>query len=67
MIPPLAPPNGTFTTAHFQVIQAATARKIVLHAKTFKDLNAAGIHSRGDVNLQLAVRHAHHGVQIGIE
>ncbi len=23
--PPLAPPNGMFTTAHFQVIQAASA------------------------------------------
>ncbi len=26
MTPPLAPPNGMFTTAHFQVIQAASAR-----------------------------------------
>src|SRR5205823_8137433 len=24
--PPLAPPNGIFTTAHFQVIQVASAR-----------------------------------------
>ena len=26
MTPPLAPPNGMLTTAHFQVIQAASAR-----------------------------------------
>src|SRR5438067_1352744 len=26
MTPPLPPPNGTLTTAHFQVIQAARAR-----------------------------------------
>ena len=43
------------------------AREVVLHTKAFEHLNAARVHARRNVNLQLAIRHAHHGVQIRIE
>jgi hypothetical protein len=39
----------------------------VLHPKTLEHLDAAGIHSGRDINLQLAVGNAHHGIQVGIE
>jgi hypothetical protein len=39
----------------------------VLDAVALEDLDAAGVHADGDVDLQLAVRHAHHGVEVGVE
>src|ERR1044072_8502006 len=40
------------------------AREVVLDAVALKDLDAAGVHADGDVDLQLAVRYAHHGVEV---
>src|ERR1051325_3479632 len=42
------------------------AREVVLDAIAFKDFYAPGVHARRDVDLQLAIGHAHHGVEVRV-
>jgi hypothetical protein len=39
----------------------------VLDAVALEDLDAPRVHADGDVDLQLAVRDAHHGVEVRVE
>src|SRR6202020_2359762 len=52
MTPPLAPPKGMLTTAHFQVIQEASNR--VLDAVASEDFDGAVVHADGDVDNDFA-------------
>src|SRR5579864_4569544 len=69
MMPPLAPPKGMLTTAHFHVIHVASARTSSMETSGKADSTFAGAANSGMKNaissedFQRAIVHTHRNVQ----